>query len=465
MRLLRLAFITVAAGLLMAPGIGSVAVGDSGATIPIGDLPVGDRFSGCPTFATTPALHIAARFESYADNDPVPSITDQQGLADYSMGTGSMQPTFRLPCESGKLGDQSCMQGDGGDRLDSASVTATEQPNVICALFLPSTADDSTTVTWFDGPSGVNDHGFWTVGATGNLVTIRAGVNINSGTMVWSANEYITGCAHFNSASSEAWVNGASVLTGDAGAEQWAGGSIMGRFNASQYTNGGRFAEMAVFTTVADADAIVADFQSVMECVYGGGFPQAATVDEPLTVEVNTTPRYKRYAQALHKRGLRGAQVVNRLVARGLDEDTARILARRVYGRTGRIPESLHTVRVGLASRWADRDIAGRRVARALCKPLDDEDGDTDPDAVRCFNEERGYMAEQWCEVGQTTPVIAGARAWMTADEADRVQVEVDARPALRGIRNATDARHAQLMQNAAAAAGFGPVERCREAE
>ena len=451
MRVIRLALLTVAAGLLMAPGLGRVSVGDGSATLPIGDSPIGDRTGGCPAFPATPVHHFAARLESYANNDPVPTATAQGSLAlDATQGTGSAQPTFKLPCDSGDIADQGCYDGDGGDHLATGSHTALSGSTTHCMVI----RNDVTGANYFyaDGLGCANrNRAFVLSGGTFRFV---AGSSATTTTALTNGS-YYTICGTLDGASSEVFLNGSSEWTGNAGTDKITGLRLFADCTGGSNANGA-IAEYAVFEGAVDEDAV----HDVFSCHYGSSWPQSLEV-EPDTVTVNAAPRWKRYAMALHKRGLRPAQVAARLVAKGLDEDTARQVARRLRGRTGRDPDSLHTVRVGLVARAADDPTESRQVARALCKPLDDEDGDTNPEAVACFQAERTYLAERWCEVGQTTPVLHAARAWMTADEAARVQVRVDNRPTLRGIRNATDTRFNNLLQSAATAAGFGVVERC----
>lgn len=264
---------TVAAGLLMAPGLGSTSVGDSSAMLPIGDVPVGVRSAGCPDFAATPDVHVAARFESYANNDPVSSLTDQGtfGLT-WSQATETARPTFRLPCESGKLNGLPCLEADGNDSIASTTTSDRAQPNLICVIYMPSTADLTILGNITGSVNGAREHDLIVVGAD-DTVRVRAGLSFNGSTNGLTANTYHSICAHFNTTSSELWIDGTSDATGSAGTEPFSGGKLFARFNDSQFVTG-RIAEYAVWDSVSTASVMVADWETVMGCVYGGGFPQ-----------------------------------------------------------------------------------------------------------------------------------------------------------------------------------------------
>lgn len=459
MSVIRLALITVAAGLLMAPGLGNVSVGDGSATVPIGSQPIGPREGGsCPTFSAAPSLHVGLRFESYANNDPISALEDQgsEGL-DFSQGTGSMQPTALVPCESGKLSEQPCGEGDAGDIIASATRSGQSQPSLVCMLLMPSTTDmASGSFSHMSGGSAVTEHDIWTV--NGNLVT-RSGSQINAG-LALTANNYHWICGHFDGASSQIWVDGASAATGSGGSDSWIGMTLFARYNGTQ-NNSSRIAEAVYFDTVTTASTMVADIGAVWDCVYGGGFPQALDAPPLNLVDLEIPRELKRYAQRLYKRGVPRAEMNTKLIARGLTRDEARQLTRSVHGRQSRDVDTLHTVKISFAAPIVQRDVQGALIAEALCNPIADQDGAVDQTYAACVTDETPYLhSERWCEVGQLIPVVAAARAWVTADEADDLEALRDG-PRLRFRRNATDARHLNLVQTLATDGGFGTVERC----
>ena len=185
-----------------------------------------------------------------------------------------------------------------------------------------------------------------------------------------------------------------------------------------------------------------------------------------LLVAVEESPRaanerFTRYAVALHKQGKTSPQVVSRLTSHGMEPGAAESIAASVKGKQRRNADTLHTVLAGFASRWSDAASASATVAQALCDPIIDEDGAAHADAAACVAAQGGFMAERWCETGQQSPVMAGARARMTADEWSRTQLAVGGNAALTATPAADNAAYESMIQAAASAAGFGSVERC----
>jgi len=211
------------------------------------------------------------RFESYANNDPVSSLTDQGSLGlDFSEATGSQQPTARVPCEAGKLGEQPCASGDGGDVLESATIAASAQPGLLCALVMQDAADASGTFYYVSGARASAEHEIYGING---VVTGRAGANLFNAAETFTSGSYHVVCAHFNGASSELWLDGSSIATGDAGTEGFEGLHVFSRFTEANGISG-RIAEVIYYDTVTTASTMVADIMSVLECEYGGGFPQ-----------------------------------------------------------------------------------------------------------------------------------------------------------------------------------------------
>jgi hypothetical protein len=473
-RVVRLAFLTVAAGLLMAPGLGSTSVGDSSATLPIGDVPVGIRGGGCPAFAATPSVHVGLRFESYADNDPVTALADQgtDGV-DFAQGTGSKQPTAKIPCESGKLNGQACAQGDGGDFINTGTVPSPEaQPSLVCGVILRAAADNSSNVTFWTGTGGTTEHDLTIFG--NEKYAAVAGLTLAEGTGSAVDDQYVWVCMHINGASSEVWVNGSSVVTGNAGADQWRGAGLFARWSETQHISG-KIAEWLYYDDVSTASTMVANVGSVWDCIYGSSWPQniaptGSASGDVTTTDVSVPKAVKRYARRLAQRGATpmqiGVRVRDGLVKRGYSVEEAtelgRAMAKAARGRKGRDVDTLHTVRVGLATRPATAAAHGALIADALCRPLIDEDGAQDPAAAACLAAESQYMGERWCVAGTQTVALRGARAWLTADDYAAVSDVVRDTTGLRGVRDADDATYAAFMQDAADRLPGSPtVERC----
>jgi hypothetical protein len=224
---------------------------------------------GCPDLSYAPAIHVGARFESYANGDPISSLTDQgsQG-SDFSQITGSAQPTARVPCESGKMNNRPCAYGDGGDLLSTASFAALAQPNLLCAAGVSREigASGTTQAIWADG----NDQTLY--GKPGTLYyQATAGVQLNAPINTITEGVYDWVCVNYSGSSSTIWKNGSVAASGNIGAGTPDAFDLFGRAGLNDLE--GTISEVLVFDSVTDAAAIVADVGAVWGCVYGE-FPQ-----------------------------------------------------------------------------------------------------------------------------------------------------------------------------------------------
>lgn len=228
---------------------------------------------GCSDLPLTPSVHVAARFESYSNNDPVTALTDQgaDGV-DFAQGTGSKQPTFLDPCESGKLNNLPCMQGDGGDFINTGTVLSPEaQPSLVCGVILRAAADNASNVTFWTGTGGTTEHDLTIFG--NEKYAAVAGLTLAEGTGSAVDDQYVWVCTHINGASSEVWVNGSSVVTGNAGADSWQGAGLFARWSETQHISG-KIAEWLYYDDVATASTMVANVGAYFSCHYGDTWPQ-----------------------------------------------------------------------------------------------------------------------------------------------------------------------------------------------
>jgi len=169
-----------------------------------------------------------------------------------------------------------------------------------------------------------------------------------------------------------------------------------------------------------------------------------------------TTNRIKDYAVTLYKTGATPVQIYNRLVERGVSEDRAERLARRIKGNGERIVRSLHTEHVGIASTLAQAEANEDLITAALCAPLQAENDI--PAYNLCLSRQDGYLGERWCVDG--AEVARGARARLTGAEYDRVLAVVQSTPTIRGVNNATYERYLSMIQTP-----FPGAARCQDPE
>lgn len=259
---LRLALVTLSAGLLMAPGVGNVTVGDGTATLNIGDQSIGDR-SGCPDYPAAPTIHYAGRLEtSFVDNDPVGTLKDFGSLGqDATQATGSQQPTFQSPCDVGGT-NQPCIDSDGGDFLQTAAFAAQSQPATACGVW-GYTVDSNMYLS--DGITLTDRN---TIFRAGSQIRFYAGSNISTGvdipinTLNWT-------CATFNGASSRITING-TEYTGNPGTETLTGVTLLAAANQT-VTAEVLFSEWVFFNSDVDHAAAAETF----DCHYGAGWPKS----------------------------------------------------------------------------------------------------------------------------------------------------------------------------------------------
>jgi hypothetical protein len=194
---------------------------------------------------------------------------------------------------------------------------------------------------------------------------------------------------------------------------------------------------------------------SKLALLFSAGAIAAAIAVVPIDDD-ETTDRVKDYAVTLYKTGATPVQIYNRLVERGVSEDRAERLARRIKGRGERIVRSLHTERVGLATATARAAQNEDLITAALCEPLQREN-DT-PAYNQCLSRQEGYLGERWCV--DDVEVARGARARLTEPEYDRVLAVIQSTPTIRGVNNATDERYAGMIRSV-----FPGAERCVDPE
>lgn len=216
----------------------------------------------------TPVLHYAARLESYANNDPVTSMTDNGSTGDdISQGTGAAQPTFK----SSGPGGQPYLSFDGGDFLESTSaITLNLTTFSICCVVNAGAALTNETAIADDATTSR------AIFSTASYAwTTNFGVTVNNGTS--AINTWVMGCSRITAGAGgdDYWIDGVQVSTTDNGAND-LDRARLGTNSAGANYRTGAIAECAVFDSAAlDVDLLEAEWESA-EC-YGNNFPFAGT--------------------------------------------------------------------------------------------------------------------------------------------------------------------------------------------
>lgn len=193
-----------------------------------------------PVAALTPlgisglaAWYDASRGITRDGSDRISQWDDQSGNARHlTQATGASQPLYVGP----NSGTNSLphVYFDGSRRLTSASFTAINQPRTHFIVFKTTADPAGTMAIAVDGIGGGNRAGIgWTT--TTNL-RIFAGASLN-GTLASTYNTTAVYSALYNGASSQIWVNGSSLITGDSGAHSLTGINL-GSFGAANYLTG-----------------------------------------------------------------------------------------------------------------------------------------------------------------------------------------------------------------------------------
>ncbi len=412
---------------------------------------------GSPVFDHNPEL------ESYANNDPVTSSTDRGSLAaNATQGTGAAQPTFKDPCEAGKVSEVACYDGDGGDELN-ATFSAQAQPGMICGVIR---YDSGVAYIW-----------------DSDDLAARAGMFVNTTFQVTAGTAMLTGetptagayhavCMTYNATSSSWVLDWGTPVVSNAGTNSQTGLTILGYAGAGLTVNG---AVVRIARWNSGDIPTTADVKTAFDCAYGSTWPAEQLgghygnrVDPrdtvPATVLVDAPADAKRYAVALRRRGATRAVIVNRLRAKkGISRAKAIEVAKSVRGRRQRDPASLHSREIGLLVRRSHANAANAAIAQALCRPLADE---ADTDAASCLAAEAAALGEAFCAAGTTKPTLVyGARLRATPDEAAFLRTAAKSVGPLRMVGVAADAAYFAKLQEIGANLNGAPVlARCDEA-
>jgi hypothetical protein len=187
-------------------------------------------------------LWYKADSESYANNDPVPTATDQSVTAANATSTGSNRPTFITGAQNSKA----VFRFATGQFLRTVALTNVAQPTTI-VVACKKRLNDSIEQRFVDGGGG--SHRQIIGGHTGsNQAAYYAGSFQVGSATITDFNIYM---AVFNGASSSFYLNGTTVLSSaNPGADSFDGMTI-GASPSGSTTLDGDVGEVLVFAGVA----------------------------------------------------------------------------------------------------------------------------------------------------------------------------------------------------------------------
>lgn len=211
-----------------------------------------------------PSSWYAARLEtSLNHNDAVGTATDFGTNAwDATQGTAAKKPTFKSPCESGKLNELPCFDFDGGDLLTTGTKATEAQPFILAAVLR---YDAAATDIMVDG-TGVDT---WLYQVS-DLYRVYA--SSSQGSTSITQGEYSWQCFYGSGPSSTATVNGTeeSVSPGTNG----VGGLTLGSDPAGTFDTDGALAEVLYYDDPDVQGVTCAEVGTFFDSIYGGSWPQ-----------------------------------------------------------------------------------------------------------------------------------------------------------------------------------------------
>lgn len=245
-------------GLLMAPGLGNVAVGDGSSTLPIGDQPVGDRIGAACTLPSTPTIDFNPDAEAYADSDVACTWTDQgSNGVNMVQETSTACWTYSASCTG--MTDHACFENDNGDHQqeNAATIGTFSQNNLICMVFRMDTLTQKHS--YYDG---VTAREYMFSDTTTGQVRFFSGTTLPTGENI-SAGSWGYTCFTFADGASNGSVNGVEV-SGPTGSQALAGLTIGDNASLADGYDGA-MARFLMWDTPPDRAAA----EAYIECEYG----------------------------------------------------------------------------------------------------------------------------------------------------------------------------------------------------
>ena len=191
--------------------------------------------------------------ESYANNDPIGTMTDQSGNGMNALASGGNRPTFQTSQINGKP----AAYFDGMDDYLLNSITGTiAQPNV---LFMVAREEAGSSLM-FDGNSERN-----LLGVASGTMYVYANVLLNCGAQ--SLNTWRVYEAVFDGTSSELLYNGVSQAVGDAGTSGLSLNGVIGAGNGGTAPMKGHIAELLFYDSINSTNR--AAIRACLQAKYG----------------------------------------------------------------------------------------------------------------------------------------------------------------------------------------------------
>jgi hypothetical protein len=191
-----------------------------------------------PTDVANLKVWLKADQISLADNDPIDTWADQSGNALDVTASSTARPTY----QTNELNSLPIVRFDGiNDALTRSSFTNLSQPNTIFCIRKHLSTPTGHEIDGDTGAGARNLVGY----LSGPVYALYAGTVLSGGTLAvdtWELTEAV-----FNGGSSTLHVNGASTLSGAAGAQALGGVLRIGGGDGASFFFGGDMAEVVIY--------------------------------------------------------------------------------------------------------------------------------------------------------------------------------------------------------------------------
>lgn len=212
-----------------------------------------------------PDTWYAAHLETaFSDEDSVGTATDF-GTNGYNatQGTGTAQPTFQSPCESGVV-EEPCFDFDGGDELATGVQSPTSDDYLVAAVIRH---DTTGTVVALDIAS--SSGWLWT---QGGVYKANPGATITH-TATHAAGEYDWHCLRAVSGGTSSFLVSGSEVTASVAVSPW-NGVHLGSRNISAFHLNGAILEYLYYADPDGQGVTCSDIGDYFDETYGAGWPK-----------------------------------------------------------------------------------------------------------------------------------------------------------------------------------------------
>lgn len=191
--------------------------------------------------------------ESYANNDPIGTFTDQSGNGINATASGSNRPTYK----TSQINSLAAADFDGTDDYLLNSISTYNQPNTVFIVAKELTGTDQVML---DGNSGRHF-----VGVSGGIFYLYTTALLNCGAQ--SPNTWRVYEAVFDGASSELLYNGVSQATGNTGVDPLSLNAVIGAGVSGTYPFKGQIAELLFYDSITSPNR--ATIRACLQAKYG----------------------------------------------------------------------------------------------------------------------------------------------------------------------------------------------------